>query len=337
MPRRTSQWTVVSRCIKLITRLQRGSATLDEILRLLYSDDISRENALKRFDYDKRRIREHLGIDIGYDPRSEEYQLYSFGSEGWIDFPDEVINTLQFLRDTFHRGAPDHERVQSMIDHLSETLSINRRRRLNTQSEQESETIRLRKTDDDLSSEEYFQMWERIRKARREHRIIRFLYRSPSQTNENSVEHEVEPWYIYFDSRRGHYYLDGYCLITRSDRGEFSQRRYIQYRPGRIIPSSLKITSRNTAPFPPKKPTYEIIYQLDPQIARYDTSRRFQNSRFERQSDGSMLVYAETDNMFIACRELLFYGPGCTVIGGSVFLKEFKKLLKTTADNYNFD
>lgn len=76
---RQSEWKVLRRCILIVARLLKASATGNELLELVYQDEeISYETALRRFEEDRARLR-NIGCVLHYDRHNDRYSLESAG------------------------------------------------------------------------------------------------------------------------------------------------------------------------------------------------------------------------------------------------------------------
>ena len=87
---------------------------------------------------------------------------------------------------------------------------------------------------------------------------------------------------------------------------------------------------------PPPAPSYPVVYQLAPQLARSGVTRHPEITilEIEQRDDGSALVRGETDSLFWAVRTLLRYGPNCRVLGGAEMLAEMRHTVTAMARQY---
>ena len=73
-----SSWHVARRCLAIINRLQQGSASKQELLTTIYhEEDVSIPDALlaKRFENDKLRLWDKLGVHVRYDRKLKGYVI----------------------------------------------------------------------------------------------------------------------------------------------------------------------------------------------------------------------------------------------------------------------
>jgi predicted DNA-binding transcriptional regulator YafY len=322
--------TVVRRCLAQLRRLQRGPATRDELIeaaratvgRDAYGDAIGR--ALdKRFEGDKHRLRDWLGLEWYYSRRAGTYEIVDVW-EPLLDLSDEALAAIAFLQETFDPSTPMHDAVQNLLGSLVGYLSPERRGDLERQ--RTALQVEWGQRDDDVIPPD---VQAGLSRAYVERRLVAFDYLSPGHADGVPRRHVVEPWEPFFDAVRGHYYLRGYCRYSDGPLGRRSQNRYIRYRLGRM--SNLEVLPPKLPPSPPKAPRVELVYQLAPKIARRGEVTRHPGITIlatEAQPDGSLIVRAETEDAWWAVRTLLHYGPNCQVLGGGEALWEMRRTVR---------
>ena len=130
---------------------------------------------------------------------------------------------------------------------------------------------------------------------------LRFAYRSPSQIDAVPRVHTVEPWDYLFDTKRGHYYLEGYRLQVEGPYGLWDKRQWQPYRPERIDPATIQVLPDRLPPTPPKRPRLELEYWLAPAVARLgQITQHFTDMQIhETDDDDWVRVTAATDNLFL--------------------------------------
>ncbi len=326
---RGSQWRVLRRCIEILTRLQRGPAPSDELLAIVSAseDDPSEPAGVKRrFEEDRRRLRQILGCNIEYDHRSNQYNLREVDLP-LLDLPPEAIRGLAFLQATFSKDAPMSHEVGTLIDLLLMLISEERRREV--AHERALLEVDLRPRDKDRIEDA---VWEAIQKACNSHRQLEFDYFSPRHADREPRRNLVEPQRYYFDTTRKHYYLEAFCLEVSGPKGTWPRREVVHYRIGRI--RGPRVIPQVFVPRRMGPRLYELIYELGPEIARLGVTEHFPSSQVDYRPDGSTEVHTMVDDLFFALRALLHYGPGCRVLGGEEALREMRKLIKAMADQY---
>lgn len=334
MSKKESHWDVFKRCLKIIVRLQQGPTPREELFKCFYSQG-EPQAILKRFENDKRRIREQFGIDVWYNIDQRAYVIDPKAQLTVIGLTEHEIDTLILLYASFHEQAPQHEDVHALLNHLLQFVPQEQRAIIHKRLERpDKHTVTLQHTDRDLHTPEQRAVWAKLQQANREHRVVEFRYMSPQQDDVQPRTHTVEPWFLRFDPVRGHAYLEGYCLHVETPTGLWEPRQYITYRPGRIIHDSITILPQHTAPAPRRKPRYRVRYWLSPKIARYDVSERLIDTHVERQTDGSVIVTGWTESLFETSRSLLYYGKNCKVLGDTEVLETFLKLLQDINSQY---
>jgi predicted DNA-binding transcriptional regulator YafY len=320
----------------MLRRLQRGPASKDALILAVREaieepyGGASGRSLTRRFEADKRKLRELLGIDLVYDRGADHYEIAGV-REPLLDLPDRALAAIAFLQETFEPPAPNRELVQDFLTLLTGYLSSARRSALDDQ--RTALAIAWGRQDRDALDPDVDRA---LRKGLTERRLIAFDYYSPSHADGLPRRHTVEPWERYFDSVRGHEYLRGYCRKTVSAaHGEHAQHRYFRYRLGRmhnvaVLPDKLPPTPRHTR-------TYPLIYRLRAEIARRGEVTHHPGIAIERtepQEDGSVIVRAETDSPWWAVRTLLHYGPSCEVLGGSDALYQMRRVVEEISGLY---
>ena len=328
----------LQRTLSIMRCLQRGPAdkiSLADFVEIeLQLDDygqLTEKRQKKNFENDMGRIRE-LGADYDYDPSTGEYQLLTFGEFNPACLSELELETVAFLRETFGVGAPHNEQIQSLLQHLMGMIP--ERQQVAIHDKRQRLRVDLRRKD---STEVHPNVQAAIDRAIGERRLMRFAYQSPSQTDGIPRVHTIQPWDSLFDATRGHYYIDGYRLQVEGPHGIWKKETWQKYRPERIqADDELKVLGK-LPPTPPKKPRYELEYLLAPEIARFDEiSRHFDEMEIhEKDENGWTRVTGRTSDLFTAVRQLLGYGAGCKVIGGSEARREMKAMVEKMAENYS--
>jgi predicted DNA-binding transcriptional regulator YafY len=320
----------------MLRRLQRGPATKADLIAEVRSQieepygDAQGRPLDRRFERDKRKLRDLMGAEIRYRRAIDCYELVDVW-EPLLDLPDRALRALAFLQETFEPDVPMHDEVQGFLSLLMSYLSPERRGDLARQRTELS--VAWGRRDDDAIDPV---VEHKLRKAYTQRRRVSFDYYSPAQADQQPRHHVVEPWELYFDSVRGHYYMRGYCLQTTSEAfGTVEQRKYIIYRMGRI--HNVTVLPEKLPPQPRYAPKISLIYRLAPAIARRGEISRHPGITVvdtELQEDGSVVVQAETDNVWWAVRTLLHYGSNCEVLGGREARYEAQCIVQRMAELY---
>ncbi|MCB0153412.1 MAG: hypothetical protein KDF65_01355, partial [Anaerolineae bacterium] len=130
--RRDSPWLALRRCLAMVRRLQRGPATRPELVEVVSAEvngayGAAEGKALsRRFQSDRERLSQILGIEIKADRRSREYTLRELAMP-LLDMPDEDLRTLAFLEQTFEAHSPHHHQIQELVGRLKAYLPEERR------------------------------------------------------------------------------------------------------------------------------------------------------------------------------------------------------------------
>lgn len=337
---RESTWQVARRCLALLRRVQQGATDRAGLLTAVYASEgdevYGRTEGVqlnKRFEGDKRRLWEELGVRIGYDKTAGGYVI-----EEWerplLDLPDDHIQTLAFLADTFQPDSPQGNSVQALLGTLVSWLAADRRR-VYERARGVGPELDLRLRDSEPIAAD---VWEIVQTGYERRQQVAFDYQSSSQTDGLPRYHEVEPWDFYF-SDRNHYVLRGYCLFNDGPKGAWQPHQYISYRLSRIVPGSAKLLNKKLPPTPRTAKPYTVTYELAPAVARFGVSRRPEmlgEPAISPLDEGWVRVEGQTDDLFALARNLLYYGANCRVLGGVELRREMEKLVRDLAGVYQF-
>ena len=335
MPRgkRESHWLVIRRCLAIIRRVQRGPASRDELIKAVLTQEgadaygnAQGDTLYRRLENDLQRIRNILQVDVYFSRQEGGYII----RDTWLpllELPDEDLATIAWLEETFDIESPQHDAVYGLLGRLRLYLPPERRGEIERQ--RTALTIDLRTRDQDVIRPD---VWDGLTRALNERRRVEFDYLSPWYEDCLPRRHVVEPYKRYFSD--GHYYLRGWCLAISGPEGERRPGSYIHYRLGRI--SNLHVLPQKLPSFPPPAPSYPVVYQLAPQLARSGVTRHPEITilEVEQRDDGSALVRGETDSLFWAVRTLLRYGPNCRVLGGAEMLAKMRHTVTAMARQY---
>lgn len=332
---RESTWLVLSRCLAIIRRIQRGPATWKELVEAVrqevgeeaYGD--SEGKALhRRLENDLARIRQWLGVELRYSRQEKGYTIYSLWTP-LLDLPDEDLRTIAWLGRIFDEESPHYEEVHAFLDRIVFYLGYRRAPAVGRYRRGLEMNLRQR-DEDEISPEVLF----RLERAVAEKRWLEFDYLSPQYEDGLPRRHRVAPVRVYFDPGRGHYYLYGWCRSISGSRGVVEVQSYIHYRVGRI--QRLRILPDVISALPRGR-VYEVTYQLAPKIARGGVTRHPEITvhQVEHREDGSAIVRGETQDLFWAVQRLLQYGAGCRVLGGPELLAEMRRVVEEMARLYS--
>lgn len=333
---RESTAVVLRRCLAMLHRLQQGPAGKIELISAAQTsvdletvpDNLPAKALNKQFEADKKRLQDWFGVDLRYQRAGNVYTIEKIW-EPLLDLPDKSIEAIAFLQTTFSPAAPLSEHVQDLLAILQSYLPAPRQRRLI----QQRTALEVSWGQRDSSTLDP-QLEEHLNRALQRHLII-FDYQSPAQKDGYPRRHTAEPWQKFFDSARGHYYLRGYCRKTDSPAGSYEQNRYFYYRLDRI--HNLEVLPQRLPPLPPPARKEKFNYLLLPDVARLGDVSALPGVTItgtELQADGSIIVHAETDEVWWAARSLLHYGGKCRVLEGSPVYEEMRRIAKDMAQIY---
>lgn len=335
--RRESSWHVIRRCLALIRCAQRGPASRDDLIQVLKDleredrvGELSSESTLQsRLEKDLRRIRERLLVDLSYNRRTGKYEI----QDTWtplLDLPDEDLETIAWLEETFGYDSPKHDEVHALLRRLR--LYLDMARVAVIEETRSALEVDLRQRDEDEISPG---VWRGLTKAFAQQRQIEILYLSPQYEDGEPRLHIVEPYDpYYFDTKRSHYYLQAYCRRIEGADGTEYPNAYFTYRLGRI--QDLKVLPTKLPPTAPSKSSYRVEYELAPGIARLGITDHpeIEIHEVEHRDDGSVVVRGEAESIFWAIQTLLHYGANCKVLGGPRMRREMERVVKEMAELY---
>lgn len=326
------------RCLAILRRLQQGPADKGELLAAVYAAEGegayggTEGGALaRRFEEDCRRIREELNVDVHYDRRVGGYLLSSL-ERPLLALPEEQLQTLAFLAETFRPNSPHAAEVRQLLDTLLGWLSPEQRRVV--ERARGLLDVDLRQRD---SEEIAADVWAAVQEAYSARQQLQFDYLSSQHDDGLAREHIVEPWDYYFDTERGHYILRGFCLFNRGPNGRWYPNQYNYYRLGRIVPGTARVLPTKLPPVPRAAVRYRVIYELAPVVARFGVSRRPElvgEPKLTALDGGWVRVEGQTDDLFRLARNLLYYGANCRVLGGGELLREMRGLVGRLSELY---
>jgi predicted DNA-binding transcriptional regulator YafY len=336
--KRESSWYVIRRCLALIRCVQRGPASREDLLQVVREAESEEENLLvpssesalqSRLEKDLGRIRDDLLVDLSYNRRLGQYEI----KDTWLpllDLPDEDLETMAWLEETFGLESPKHDDIRALLDRLRLYLGVERQAGI--KNARTALKMELRQRDNNEIKPE---VKKGLTKAFATRRQAELLYLSPTYEDGEPRRHVVEPYEpYYFDPERGHYYLQAYCRRVEEPDGPAHPNAYLTYRLGRI--QKVTVLPNKLSPIVPSRRSYRVEYELTADVARLDVSTpsRIKVAAIERRDDGSVLVRGETESVFWAVQGLLHYGPNCEVLGGPKMRREMERVVGEMAELY---
>lgn len=330
---RRSSWLVVNRCLRIIHRLMQAPANSEELLKIVYDDahiineSLSDSATRKRFEKDRARLREWLGIELEYSRTLDEYVLINIG-QPLIDLPDGAIKGLAFLQQNFSdNDAPMREEIHTLMRTIIMAMPFPRRRQLERQ--RGILEIELGAKDEDNIRED---VWEAVKVSVSERRELEFDYISLTNPDGLPRRHRVEPIRYFFDTVRKHYYLEFFWVESRSHLKTIAWNHKVQrFRLGRM--DNPQVLPKHFIPNR-RIPQKELVYELSPLVARLGVTRHFSDMQIIYNEDGSVRVHVMSSNLFFDLRQLLHYGNNCKVIAGEDAVKEMKEIVRNLYNQY---
>ncbi len=338
MARGEANWMTVRRCLAIVRRAMRGPATWKELVKAaceeLGPDAYGRaegERLRRLFDDDLARLRQKLRIDLRSDQGDQRYRLRSAGP-GLIDLPDEGLEAVLVLCETFPADVPGAAGVVQLLDTVVSYLPPDRQRRLLTRRVPVSIDVR-HLDEDDLDQE----VLRKVEQAVRERRLLRFDYLSPSRDQPQPRRHTVAPD-DHLTLEEGHLYLYGYSQRCEGPSGTFSNLGVIKFRVQYIQPGTVELLPDRVPDSKRRRRRYELRYELYGPLARGAVSERFDEMEVERdEAAGVVRVKAVTDDLFGAVQTLLRYGRNCKVLAPPEAVRMMREHVAGMARLYEID
>lgn len=325
----------LQRSLCLLRHLQDGPQDRDTLASFVHKEcdpnaypDFTQKASQKSLENDLKRLKE-LGVEIDY--YEGHYRLLSYGDFSPVGLPDRALELLAFLSETFGPGAPHHEEIQHLLRTIVDWLPSQQRDSIPMRRQRLR--LDLRRRDDDTIAP---RVQLAIDRALSQHRLLRFHYRAPGQSDGEPRLHTVQPWSLDFDTVRRHLYLEAYRVEVSGPYGVWKEGQWQRYRPGRILAEGIEVLPNKFLATPPKRPRYTLEYWLAPEIARLgEITRHFEEMTVGKADDaGWVPVTTTTDDLFRSVRLLLGYGPACKITGGSEARREMEALVTALGQIY---
>lgn len=313
MKRASSPVLATRRTLCIIRALQReplDRAALEARVREVegvdaYTDD-NPTAVRKAFEGDLERAYEQFGVTIRYDHQHKVYRIADVIEAGWLDLPDETLDALALIYQTFDEDAPEAAKVRRALDGLLTWLPTARRQ--NVQRQQRRFDVELRDLDPELDST----LRQKLEQAIERRRVLRFVHRSPRHPRQQAISYEVEPYEV--RHREGHWYLLGFVRWAEGDDGRDALEAVRRFRLSYVDPDSVEILSEKLSITPRPRRPFLLRYRLHPDIARGDISHRFDKTEVRHEADGWAEVTAQADDPFYVAQQLFRYADKCVVL-----------------------
>ncbi len=259
---RESEWHVLQRCLALLRCILRGEATKSALLEIerAEADAIQDHDGVafeKRLENDLHRLRvAPLNNRIVFDREHKSYSALEIDPP-LIDLPPEAVKGLAFLQSAFIQDTPMYAEVRALANLVMQAIPAERRDEV-TKLRGVLEIDLQRKDFDEISA----LIVEQIERAITNHQRLELHYAAASREDREVVIHTVEPIRRFFDTVRKHFYLEAYCLETRSSKGHFAWQEVRNYRLGRLV--KVNILPKRFIPNAHRRRKIDLIYRLAP-------------------------------------------------------------------------
>jgi predicted DNA-binding transcriptional regulator YafY len=331
---RGAQWTSFQRCLAIVRRLQEGPASKAQLMCAVRESvppaygPGALDALRKKFERDIQNVREQLGVAAPYDRRSG---LYSLGQAGpWLSvgLSPEALRGLALLLNTFDEASAAGEVARPLLEAIQRLLPPDLLRQLERHNP--AMEIDLR----DLEQGEIPpQVWNTVRRAIAERRVLQFDYISPGHDPPERRTHVVEPYPLKFQD--GHWRLLAFCRRWSGARELQEPAGWLTYRLSRIQPDGLEVWPDKFPPTQRRRRLVPLQYRLGPALHRGGVSPRFEDMQVSPvEEDGWVTVTTRTDDLFAARRILLGYGENCRVLAPPELRREMAAAARMMAEFY---
>lgn len=310
-----SAYQVVDRLLALRDVLRANPQTCAQIVLDLpehYTDNESGKRKLRRdLQYLKR-----WGYHVVRNTAAKTYALTLPGIEH--DWAQEELIALAALRESFVKGTPYADILQSILEKIAEGLNERDRKMYARKS---ALTIKFETVaEQSLAAVPQRQIEEAIRR----HQRIRFHYK-PSDRPQVILHPDDEPIELFFDD--GHYYMRTYC---------YKMGRMFKFRLDMIVPGSIEILPKR-AEGRWKPQMFPFQYWLSPKIAERGISPRFPEMDIDtdKSDRGGVIVTAQAYSEFEAIQGILRYGEQAEILGPDSLRAKMRRVVEQMAGLYS--
>lgn len=333
---RGSDWQSFRRSLAIVQCLRKGPATPAALVAYVLevegtdaypSSKSARDKAFKR---DRENLRNRLGVDLSYSPKSGLYTMHDAGEILSLTLSENSLMALGLLEDTFEGQVAIHSSVKTLLNEVLGGLSPRDRRKM----EWAENPFELELLQNIESAGIPKRVWDEVQRAVKKHRRFNFNYLSPQYDDQVPVLQEVNPYKIVF--QWGHWYLLAYRIARGGNNNTSSIRpnRHVRYRMSNIQNDEQLKVSSILMPPPPAPPQYEVQYKLLPPLSRATVSQHFIDQKEQRLQDGTVIVSGWTESVWEAGKLFLAYGASCVVLGGNEMLAHMRTELAGLMKNY---
>lgn len=318
--RRIDRAHTVKRALAMLTSLQAGEASRDELIATVQvevGEGAYGASPGDSFENDKRFLQQ-LGFELNYRKRENRYQLKP-EAHPLLRLPltIEELDLLAVIQQTF-AATPYADPAARLVSRVRACLPPDLR-------ERESHPLLSVVIATADTPAPHAQTLRVIAEAIRQRRVLEFEYRSPR--TERVIRHSVQP-YDSLEYRDAHFYVEAHNLKLE---------KTLDYRLDRIVAGTARLLPPKFAAGQRRLAMRTLRYRLAAKVARYGASRRFAGHQEQKQPDGSVIVSAQIarDELFWASKTLLKYGENCMVLEPPELVKEMQRVVKEMAENYH--
>ena len=336
MNENTESWTSVKRALLILQQLQKGTATKAELIQAVecvIPDAYNQKTEYgkqRAFERDLENLRKRLDVNIPpWDRKLRAYYLLDAGPFARFDLSENVLTSVAFLLETFGSDNGAHEILQPLLEFLEKSLTSDQLRRLERQSD--PLRVNLNRLDSGVISP---MVWEKVRYAVKQQRVIKFEYLSPRHEHPEPRTHRVEPHEIRFE--RGHYYLRGYCIHWQNPEGYTGGARWFSYRLDHILSQNFELLPNRIQPRSQR--LHMIRYKIAPRLWRGGFTLHFEAMKAGKPDErGWVEIEAKVEDLFQTHRVLLAYGELCQAVEPPELVEMMKTAVFGMFQHYNSD
>lgn len=334
MTKNEDSWLSIKRALLILQQLQKSPSSRKKLIQSVQNTlpnayNQSTESAQRRaFERDLDNLRNRLNVDIPpWDRELRAYYLLDAGPFAQFDLTDDVLTSVAFLLETFGPDNGAYEIMQPLLDFLEKNLASQQLRRLDRNTD--PLRLNLSRLDEGIISSV---VWEKVRYAVKQRRVIEFNYLSPRHSHSEPRRHRIEPFEIRFE--RGHYYLRGYCIRWQNPEGYEGGNRWFSYRLDHILSQKFDLLSNRVQPRSQR--LLPLRYKIAPRLWRGGVTHHFEEMVIGHpDSSGWVEIQAKVEDLFQAHRVLLAYGELCQAVAPDELVEMMKTAVSGMSQIYN--
>lgn len=325
---RRSSVLIFRRRLAIFRQLFREECTAETLIASInaqFNHDGYPDNATTALRHDLNALRSEYNCKIRFDRRNGHYRLIDVGDFAILDLSSESRDALNFLDKNYSDDSVLSAFVN--IQHLLRQIMM---LVPDTQLRNANMPLLVRNPGKQTTTIDKRTL-HAVRRALDNKQQLEFDYVSNFEVH-GPRRHVVAPYNIFF--RDGHGYLEAVVMSTNPP-GNVQPNATAEFRLDRIVVRSAKMLPISNPAVRPAQPTYHIMYQLPPDVARRrDLADFFPNQKTTYHDDGSATITADVHNLWTTRQILLRYGGACRVIEPPALVDLFRDTTRQMIAQY---